>query len=169
MWRVEPLYDHDMPRWSEHPRLGEKADCVALSLASIDDVEVYPYSLKEPAHRLKLGPAETVSVVGFPFGLRSRGAMAIWATGFIASEIGVDHDQLPQFLIDCRSRPGQSGSPVIAHRPGGMTPLIQERTFATTPLTELLGIYSGRVNDQSDLGIVWKKSALWDIVDNVHM
>lgn len=150
VWRVEALLDGDTPRWTEHPGLGGKVDCVALPLVSIEDVELYPYSFEEPTHKLRLGPAETVSVVGFPFGLRSRGAFAIWATGFIATEIDVDHKQLPQFLIDCRSRPGQSGSPVIAHRPGGMTPLLQERTFATTPLTELLGVYSGRINEQSD-------------------
>ena len=169
LWRFEPLLDGERPKWVEHPSLAGQVDCVALPLGSLDDVELYPYSLDEPAHRLKLGPAETVSVVGFPFGLRSYGAFAIWATGFIATEVGVDHEQLPQFLIDCRSRPGQSGSPVIAHRPGGMTPLLQERTFATTPLTELLGVYSGRVSEESDLGIVWKKDALCAVVDNVRI
>jgi hypothetical protein len=29
----------------------------------------------------------------------------------------------------------------------------------------LLGIYSGRVNEQSDLGFVWKTTALIDIVE----
>jgi hypothetical protein len=43
---------------------------------------------------------------------------------------------------------------------------MQERSFATTPLTELLGVYSGRVNEESDLGIVWKKDALRAVVDN---
>jgi hypothetical protein len=169
VWRLEALLDGDAPKWTEHPTLASKMDCVVLPLANFEDVEFYPYSLEEPTHKLKLGPAETISVVGFPFGLRSHGAFAIWATGFIATETGVDHEQLPQFLIDCRSRPGQSGSPVIAHRPGGMTPLLQERTFATTPLTELLGVYSGRINDESDLGIVWKKGALRDVVDNVQI
>ena len=169
IWRVETLLHGDSPTWIEHPRLPGEIDCVALPLAQLDDVELFPYSLKEPTHKLKLGPAETVSVVGFPFGLRSHGAFAIWATGFIATEVGIDHEQLPQFLIDCRSRPGQSGSPVIAHRPGGMTPLMQERTFATTPLTELLGVYSGRINEQSDLGIVWKIGALRDLVQNVRI
>ena len=165
IWKIEPLLDGDIPRWVEHPRLAGQVDCVALPLRSLEEVKLYPYSLDEPAHKLKLGPAETVSVVGFPFGLRSHGSCAIWATGFIATEIGIDHEQLPQFLIDCRSRPGQSGSPVIAHRPGGMTPLMQERTFASTPLTELLGVYSGRVNEESDMGIVWKKDALRAVVD----
>lgn len=169
LWRVEPLLNGDKPRWCEHPSLGSRVDCVVLPLSDLNDVGLYPYSLEEPTHKLRLGPAETVSVIGFPFGLRAGGAFAIWATGFIASELDVDQGQLPQFLVDCRSRPGQSGSPVIAHRPGGMTPLATERTFATTPLTELLGVYSGRINAESDLGIVWRLSALREIMQNVRI
>ncbi len=32
------------------------------------------------------------------------------------------------------------------------------------PHTRLLGIYSGRVNDQSDLGIVWTLDAVRDLL-----
>jgi hypothetical protein len=33
-------------------------------------------------------------------------------------------------------------------------------------MVEVLGVYSGRINDQSDLGIVWKTSALKEILQN---
>jgi hypothetical protein len=29
-----------------------------------------------------------------------------------------------------------------------------------TPVSRLMGIYSGRINDQSDLGMVWNTAAL---------
>jgi hypothetical protein len=34
-------------------------------------------------------------------------------------------------------------------------------------VVRLLGIYSGRINEQSDLGIVWKVSALNELVTSV--
>ena len=35
------------------------------------------------------------------------------------------------------------------------------------PASRFLGIYSGRINDQSDLGLVWKATALRDLVDSL--
>jgi plasmid maintenance system killer protein len=35
------------------------------------------------------------------------------------------------------------------------------------PVTRFLGVYSGRVNEQSDLGFVWKAQALSELVDSI--
>ncbi len=118
--RREPLYERGVKRWIEHPVHGNKVDCVALPLTDLNDVELYPYSLGVGDPAIFCGPADTVSVVGFPFGITAGGAFAVWATGFMASEPEVDFNNLPSFLIDCRSRQGQSGSAVIAYRSGGM-------------------------------------------------
>jgi hypothetical protein len=37
--------------------------------------------------------------------------------------------------------------------------------FFDGPVTNLLGVYSGRVNEQSDLGLVWKVQAVRDILE----
>lgn len=37
--------------------------------------------------------------------------------------------------------------------------------FMNGPVSNLLGVYSGRINDQSDLGIVWKAKAVVDILN----
>jgi hypothetical protein len=89
----------------------------------------------------------------------------VWATGFVASEPDIDFGNLPVFLIDCRSRQGQSGSAVIAYGDGGMFAM-EDGSTAVMPgeVIRLLGIYSGRINEQSDLGIVWKVSALQELV-----
>jgi hypothetical protein len=117
---------------------------------------------------IHVGPAEAVSVVGFPFGIQGGGSLAVWASGFVASEPDIDYGDLPVFLIDCRSRPGQSGSAVIAHRSGGAVTMADGSTGVFGgPVTRFLGIYSGRVNDQSDLGIVWKASAIREITDSI--
>jgi hypothetical protein len=104
-------------------------------------------------------------VIGFPFGITGGGLLAVWATGFVASEPSVDFDNLPVFLIDCRSRPGQSGSPVVAYRGGGAVAMQGGGTsIFTGAVWRFLGIYSGRINEQSDLGIVWKAAAVQELI-----
>lgn len=164
--KTEPLLETGNPRWLEHPQLGDKVDVVGLPLRDLDDVALYPY---EPAGgpALAINPAEPVSVVGFPFGLQAGGSLAVWATGFIASEPAIDFNGLPILLIDCRTRPGQSGSAVIAHRNGGSVAMADGSTaILGGPATKFLGMYSGRINDQSDLGIVWKAEAVSAVVQS---
>jgi hypothetical protein len=108
-----------------------------------------------------------VSVVGFPFGLTAGGALAVWATGFIATDPDVDYAGLPVFLIDCRSRQGQSGSAVIAHRTGGAVATETGVMVGGGVMTRFLGIYSGRVNAESDLGFVWKAAAIRQLVSAI--
>lgn len=166
--RTEPLYSNGAPCWVEHPQLGASADFVALPLTQLVDVDLYPYSLGVGDPQIMVAPAEVVSVVGFPFGLSAGGALAVWATGFIASEPGVDFNNLPVFLIDCRSRPGQSGSAVIAHRSGGAVSTQDGSVMVGTGvMTRFLGVYSGRVNANSDLGFVWKAAALQKLAASI--
>jgi len=165
-----PLYRPDgTPFWVEHPRLKGKADIVGLNLKWGADVFLYTYYLRTQHDRANMivGPAETVSVIGFPFGEKSSGFHPIWMTGFLAQDLCFVTPDDPVFLIDCRTRQGQSGSPVIAYRPNGYRHLVdgQLRTTLTTePKWEFLGIYSGRVNAESDLGMVWHISAVEELV-----
>lgn len=164
--KTEPLFSPDQsPRWMEHPHLGARADFVALPLTDIGDIDAYPYDLTNSGPDLAIGPSDVCSVVGFPFGLQAGGSLAVWATGFIASELDIDLYDLPIFLIDCRSRQGQSGSAVIAHRNGGSFGMKDgSRAIFTGPVTKFLGIYSGRIAPESDLGIVWKASAIEQLI-----
>jgi hypothetical protein len=163
---VEPLVDaNGSPLWREHPLLGSRADFIALPLKNITNVQVYAYNPSKPGIMIAIAPAEAVSVVGFPFGMTAGGAFAVWATGFIASEPAVNFNDLPILLIDCRSRQGQSGSAVIAYRSGGMVALADGSSAAYDgPVTRFIGIYSGRINKESDLGIVWKASAIAELI-----
>ncbi|MCU0882890.1 MAG: serine protease [Hyphomonadaceae bacterium] len=164
---VEPLLDeNEAPLWWEHPTFGARADFVALQLQNLEQAEIIPYDPANPGPPIAVGPAEVVSVVGFPFGKTSgEGFVAIWATGYIASEPDLSYDHLPVFLIDCRGRPGQSGSPVIAYRGGGSVHLEDgSAAIFPGPMHRFLGIYSGRINDESDLGMVWKASAIAELI-----
>lgn len=163
--KKESLYLGGIPRWREHPTLGAQADFVALPLSDLTDVELYPYDPANPGPDIFVGAADTVSVIGFPFGMTAGGAFAVWATGFLASEPEIDFNNLPIQLIDCRSREGQSGSPVVAYRSGGMVAMATGGSAAfNNPVSKFIGVYSGRINSESDIGIVWKASAVQQLV-----
>lgn len=166
-----PLYREDgAPFWIEHPKFGDKADIVALNLKWGSDVLKVPYYLNLDLDRvgMVISPAEPVSVIGFPFGMTTIGKLPIWATGFLAQELSLVSSENPVFLIDCRTRQGQSGSPVIAFRTTGYRSIKDNRVSASLSgnvAWEFLGIYSGRVNSQSDLGRVWHVSALEELLN----
>lgn len=168
-----PLYDKDGPIWFTHPKLGNAVDVVALKVgiggnwARFSDrvVQIEPYSLTVDIP-MRFEPTSEVSIIGYPYGRRSTGSLGIWTRGTIASEPDLDFDDQPIVLIDAASREGQSGSPVIAFRSthslvhysnGGSSILDQ-------PVWELLGVYSGRISKESDLGKVWKRSVIQQIV-----
>ena len=166
-----PLYkDGGIPWWIEHPVMGAAADIVALNLSWGNDVVRYPYFMETALDRpdLVIDPSETVSVIGFPFGLSSHEKLPVWATGFLAQELSLVTPQQPTFLIDCRTRQGQSGSPVIAYRVGSFRNIKDGKVVTTIHagvVWEFLGIYSGRVNAESDLGRVWHVSAVKQLLE----
>lgn len=166
---VLPLYDGESPRWKEHPTLGARADFVAVPIVA-EFPQSYSWWFHDDAgeYEQAVAPAETVSVVGFPFGKSYAGYYPIWATGFVASEPTIDYDDLPIFLIDCRSRQGQSGSPVIKHSNGGTILLRNGKGVMGAGITTTwLGIYSGRISPESDIGIVWKKQAVLELLHSI--
>lgn len=110
---------------------------------------------------------ENIFIVGFPFGYKTTcidGYYAIWSNGTIASEyekelvVLIDalskngvYSKLEAFLIDANTYKGQSGSPVLAN--------------TTIEATELLGVYSGRADEKSSLGYVWKTKLIDEIIE----
>jgi len=64
--------------------------------------------------------SDRVSIVGFPLGLTvsenethwHKEYFPIWKTGYIASEPSINFESKPIFLIDSRTKEGNSGSPV---------------------------------------------------------
>lgn len=165
-----PLYrDDETPFWIEHPTLKASADLVALNVKWGSDVLCLPYYIEEDNDRIKMliNPAETVSVIGFPFGLTTTGKLPVWSTGFLAQELDLVTKENPTFLIDCRSRQGQSGSPVIAYRVSNYRIIDGEKvkTQISPKISwEFLGVYSGRINPESDIGRVWHVSILKELL-----
>lgn len=149
------------PLWREHSR-GREIDVVALPLTGHEDTKVYPLDLGLSDTDLIISPSEPVSIVGFPYGIAATGKFPIWKTGNVASDIGLDYDRKPVFLIDATTKPGMSGSPVFARRKG----FRQTSTgwgIGGGDSIRFLGIYSGRILEGSDIGMVWKPKVVSDI------
>ena len=159
----EDLLDHKSgtKKWIEHPN-GSNIDVVALPISVNNNVGTYCLDLNLSKIDLIIAPSEPVSIVGFPFGLSSVGKFPIWKTGHIASDIDLNYNGDPKFLIDATTKPGMSGSPVFAKRIG------MQKTSTGLNMggdsTKFLGIYSGRILDDSDVGVVWKPEILDSIL-----
>jgi len=166
--RLEPLYDaNGDPLWLEHPVYGRRVDVVALPLTETRGVDIYPYDPINPGPLISFGPSDTVSIIGFPFGRSGGGGLGIWVQGTIATEPSIDYEDeqhggvpLPCLLVDSRTREGQSGSPVILYRPAGYSTEDANMVLTGQPAERFIGVYSGRINEESDLGFVWKANAL---------
>jgi hypothetical protein len=165
---TQPLLKDNRPLWLEHPRLGPRADIAALPLRVDPRPCIREIDISEQ-DKISLRPTEMVSVVGFPFGKRGPAQFAIWAAGFIASEYGILYDGLPQVLIDSRSRTGQSGSPVLAYRTGLANYENGEVAHVSSgAVYRFVGVYSGRIHPESDIGTVWRADAVRELVASVQ-
>jgi hypothetical protein len=155
-----PLYDQDNNPdnnylfWP-HPR-GPKIDICALPILEVKAASLLDPSFLDPvghAARVKLSIAQLCFVIGYPEGLfirqSAQSVLPIWKTGHIASEPSVYVDEVPKLLIDAATCEGMSGSPVY----------VRERQC-----NRLLGIYTGRTSQLSELGFVLTPEAILQII-----
>lgn len=174
-WRFirEQLYRADgSPIWVEHPR-GREIDVAVLELRNVpEDVQLYGFDLALADVDLDTPPGTPVSVIGFPLGLRPNVFFAIWKTGHIASDVDIPYRNGPAFLIDATTREGMSGSPVVARR--WVNEPTQQWEHALDPMTvsvrtvlrtKFLGVYASRVNDDAEIGCVWRPSAIREVLE----
>lgn len=172
LWRLQTikLYDENENKlWLEHPVYKEKVDVVALFfIGTITNIITHN---SETSYNPII--TENVFIIGYPYGYLispNNGLFAIWSTGTIASEpslnLNIGSVEVPAFLVDAKTRKGQSGSPVIYYSSNGMDR--RETGFAiySGPVLHEIGIYSGRINSESDLGYVWKWSVIKEIIDS---
>jgi hypothetical protein len=156
----EPLLDeHQAPNWicHEHRDLSASEDpqlAVDVALLPLTDtahvVRQYTYLWESLVVEPKVAVGTEVSVVGYPLGYTGLVGYPIWKCAHIASEIHA-HPDRKHFLIDCVSREGMSGAPVVKKGEGG----------------QLLGIYSGRMfqDDDFGIGIVWRWHLLHELLE----
>jgi hypothetical protein len=163
----EDLFDGaGRPRWVEPEDRRVEAEGCKLNLA-IDLVALpvekrteYPGIDWQGAYSFHLEPGEHVSIVGYPFAISDVGNFPIWLNGMVASGRAGTRER-NFFLVDSRTRPSCSGSLVI-HRARGAS-LRKPGGFVDNfgNVSYVMGIYSGRLNEQSDIGFVWQ----WQLLE----
>lgn len=166
-----PLYEKDEPLWFEHPYHREKVDVVAIPLTKhpSDWIEPRPINqVKDLVDDMLIMAGMDVYVLGFPFGITGGGAWPIWKQASLATEPQINHDNLPKMLVDTATRPGMSGSPVVCKKWGWYLNANGNTCPRDGTSSQFLGIYSGRIGAEDELkaqlGIVWKRSAIEEII-----
>lgn len=159
------LHKNKAPIWLEHPSKN-KVDVVAipLKLRVRDQLRSQINSINDITldEDVLISPSTNVSIIGFPFGFSTLGKFPIWKTGQVASDYDIDISGLPLFYIDASTRGGMSGSPVIFRATSYRTK--KKFVLAGGQVQKFLGIYSGRLPNDSDIGLVWKAKCLDEII-----
>jgi hypothetical protein len=168
-WTVQRLDLYDThtgkARWLVHPYappMDGGTDVVALPIDA-EPPSVYAHRLEDALDARELSPGAELSIVGYPFGVKSHAS--VWSRATVASEPRHGFNNDPVYLVDARSRPGQSGSPVVAR--DSRLP-IDERGKSPTVSWTLAGVYSGRVDTELDLGRVWWPVVIREVLQHMQ-
>jgi hypothetical protein len=152
----EPLFAENRPRWFEpaNRRLSEREDPkLAIDIILLPLIETggcvteLGFGINHYTPEAYVEPGSALSIVGYPMGYFGFPNYPIWKTGHVASDIHGHPDQ-KHFLVDATTREGMSGSPVIAKN----------------RLNPLLGIYSGRLHGDVEIGIVWRLGIVYNLL-----
>ena len=164
--KTEKLYDDSNKKlWKEHV-LGRKIDVVALPLKNItEEVQLYPLDLLLMKSDIRVEVAMSISILGFPLGFSGGGKFPIWKTGHIASEPDLNYNNEPIFLIDATTRGGMSGSPVFLRSGGPYKSKSGNTILSTCSITKFLGVYSGRLPGDTEIGRVWKPHIIEEVLN----
>nr|BEK71540.1 hypothetical protein KPHV_87670 [Kitasatospora purpeofusca] len=168
---VELGDQEERPLWWEHPEHGKQVDVVAIPFPAQhvpDELVDWSacYTVDGPS-LARLAIASNVHVVGYPVGFdpnRASAWIGVWTHGTLAWPPSIDWEDLPTMLIDCRARGGQSGSPVVFYADESTSFLASDGSERTGPAWDLVGVYSGRTHQDSDIGMVWRRSAVAEII-----
>ena len=184
---IEPTageYDTAAP-WLVHPKFREDVDVGVIPLTDFPKEVFAKLQSKEMAEKssspfafdwdvetkLATEVGDDVFVVGFPENIKVTAELPIWKRGSVATEPDISINGLPYVLVDTGTRGGMSGAPVLRRMPVGVAPFGgPDRILALNrPYAELFGVYSGRYGADeltSQLGIVWKREVISDILNS---
>ncbi len=171
--KIALFAEDQTPRWIEHPTYGHKVDVAVLDVSNeIAGYYVEHVNLLESDAILDLFASQDIFVVGFPFGRMINAPAPLWKRGTIALDPTFDADGLPKMLVDSSTRPGMSGSVVIARhvlvgRDYAKKDGTRSRQVLYSRMDTVIGVYSGRHYpdlEKAQLGIVWKRSVIEEAI-----
>jgi hypothetical protein len=148
--------------WVKHPEV----DLAVMPLAPIinvlgdkgiklDMVQFYSGNLPSTNELMDASAFTSVRMAGYPLGIwDSVNNLPIIRTGAVASDLSVDYNGKPDFLVDIAVFPGSSGSPLVYMDEG--VPSIGVVEFSQSPRMSLLGIAAE--------SITWKTTSKVTIV-----
>lgn len=162
--------EEDKPLWLAHPSRGRGVDVVAIPLPYKGDEDpifsLHPINAYT-APTLTAVIGTDVFILGYPFGPEPPG-YPVWKRGSMASDPDLAQIGTGYYLVDTASRPGMSGAPVIRRVMNQLSTGEIVIPLPTPLRTEFVGVYSGRRQtkdkDDAQLGIVWPKSCIDDII-----
>jgi hypothetical protein len=154
------------PLWIEHPVYGRKIDVVAFPIirppearffgASLDDANDFPLEVGDAAH-----------AVGYRRGEPEFSLFPQWIPCTLETSLQSRWNELPAFLVRGNFFRGSSGSPVLAYREDAQNLRRSDGSvIASNWASRLLGLYSGRVIGNENLGVVWKVECIREIIDH---
>ena len=163
--------------WIQHKSHGQRIDVAATELIDFEALEkerkteVKPLTINgaPQVNDMQIAIGSDIFVLGFPLGIMKTGVLPVWKRGSVATEIQIDVNDLPSFIIDTATREGMSGSPVIARATGGYARAGGGGVLSGGTFSQFLGVYSGRYVgkiDEAHLGIVWKAVVIEQIIDD---
>lgn len=116
-----------------------------------------------------MGETEELFIPGYPQNIHDYYAQPVWKRATVASSVQLGWNRESKFLIDCASKSGMSGSPVLYYNGNGEVRIKGSTYYFQQDAAILAGVYAGRlgVTKEADpqIGTVWHRSVIDEIIE----
>lgn len=102
---------------------------------------------------------EQIAIVGYPHHLSGTEDFPIWLAGTVASDLA-NRPYRRCFFVDARTRHGCSGGLTVLKTKGAKLAYPRGWMDRNANVFYTVGIYAGRISEDSDIGIVWHWNTL---------
>lgn len=113
--------------------------------------------------------SDELFILGYPKGITDMYCQPIWKRATVATSPQLGWNRQKQFLVDCASREGMSGAPVIYRNKSRSVQRGNTRFMGIPPSSMFCGVYVGRQGKVSDfeaqIGTVWQGVLVDEIID----
>ncbi|RIJ66173.1 hypothetical protein D1604_09625 [Brevundimonas sp. LPMIX5] len=116
-----------------------------------------------------LSVSDDLFILGYPKGIIDETLQPLWKRATVATAPHLGWERQKKFLVDCASRDGMSGAPVITYSKSGKLQVGGTTYVGHGPATLLHGIYVNRIGGEAafeaQIGTVWKSEVIDEIID----